>query len=107
VNETTRFKQAKQRVEELRGFYIHALVYAIVNFGLFAINMLTSPDNLWFYWPLIGWGIGLTINGVVVFANRNFLGKDWEARQLEKELARIPEEPPLQGDDARVTKGVA
>jgi 2TM domain len=109
VNEMPRYQQAKERVEALRGFYIHALVYAIVNLGLFAINMLTSPDNLWFYWPLIGWGIGLAINGTVVFASRSFLGKDWEARQMEKELARTAPEPlpPAQDEDGAVTKGAA
>ena len=32
---------------------------AIVNGGLLAINLLSSPGHWWFYWPMLGWGIGL------------------------------------------------
>jgi len=50
------YKSAKVRVEEIRGFWSHLAVFIIVNIGIFIINMLTSPHQLWFYWPLIGWG---------------------------------------------------
>lgn len=80
------YKRAKARVEALRGFYIHAMVYAVVNLGLFAINMLTSRDSLWFYWPLIGWGIALAINGLVVLGGGVF-GGDWEERKIRETMA--------------------
>src|SRR5512133_1755125 len=35
--------------------------------GLFAINALTAFGSWWFLFPLIGWGIALTIHGVVLF----------------------------------------
>jgi hypothetical protein len=41
------------------GFTIHLIVYAAVNFLLIAINLLTSPKELWFVWPLAGWGLGI------------------------------------------------
>jgi hypothetical protein len=25
---------------------------------LLVINLVTSPDHLWFYWPLFGWELG-------------------------------------------------
>ncbi len=77
------YKRAKERVEALRGFYIHLLVYLTVNLGLFAINMLSSPHSLWFYWPLIGWGIGLAVHGMVVFAGGPF-GPAWEERKIHE-----------------------
>lgn len=40
------------------GLYIHLGMFGIVNLALFAINMVTNPDVLWFYWPLLGWGGG-------------------------------------------------
>lgn len=82
-NEEQLYKRAKARVEAVRGFYIHAIVYVVVNLGLFTINMLTNRDTLWFYWPLIGWGIALVINGLVVFAGGVF-GPDWEARKVRE-----------------------
>lgn len=53
------------------GFLIHAAVYATVNLGLLGINLLTSPQYLWFLFPVFGWGIGLLCHGAAVyFANR-------------------------------------
>ena len=37
-----RRKQAKKRVKELKDFYIHAMVYVIVNIGLFVILVFGS-----------------------------------------------------------------
>lgn len=54
MDENAAYKKAKERVEEIKGFYIHLFVYVVVNFALFLINIITSPDALWFYWPLIG-----------------------------------------------------
>jgi len=40
-----------------KGFRVHLIVYAAVNLLLLAINLLTDRSHLWFYWPLIGWGL--------------------------------------------------
>ena len=53
-----RYYRAKKRVDEEKAFYGHALAYLLVNFGLFILDVMT-PGEPWFYWPLIGWGIGL------------------------------------------------
>ena len=50
--------RARKRVADIKGYYVHVGVYVIVNAALLAINLLSSPDTLWFYWPLLGWGIG-------------------------------------------------
>src|SRR4051794_9375813 len=49
--------QAEKAVKAKIGLYIHILVYVLVNAGLAAINLSTSPDKIWFIWPLFGWGI--------------------------------------------------
>jgi hypothetical protein len=78
-------KRAHERVEALKGFYIHAAVFVMVNLGLFTINALTA-GTWWFYWPLIGWSIALGINGLVVFlfGGRGALGEQWEERKTRK-----------------------
>jgi len=48
------------------GFKIHFGVYVAVNLLLLAVNLLTTPHILWFYWPLIGWGIGIVAHGAAV-----------------------------------------
>jgi len=80
-----RYKAAKKRVEDIKGFYVHLLVYGCVNLGLFLINVLSSPGTWWFYWPLLGWGIGLLVHGLTVFVfEGRWLGSAWEQRQIER-----------------------
>ena len=79
-----RYFKAKKRVEEIKGFYGNLTAYIVVNIGLLVINLLTSPDHLWFYWPLIGWGIGVAIHGMKVFNYMPFLGKDWEEQKIKE-----------------------
>ena len=47
--------KAKRRVGMKMGFYIHALVYALVNLGLWAIAT-SAGHGSWNLWPLAGWG---------------------------------------------------
>jgi len=81
----TKYQKAKERVEALRGFYIHLTVYVIVNLFLFLLNIITSPEVLWFYWPLLGWGIALVVHALSVFwgIDRPF-GTDWEERKIRE-----------------------
>jgi hypothetical protein len=65
-SEQRRYERAQARVKELKGFYIHASAYILVNIGLFVINLLTG-GGWWFYWPLLGWGIGLGVHALSVF----------------------------------------
>ncbi len=53
-----RYDRAHARVQAVKGFYVHASAYVLVNVALFVINLLVG-GGWWFYWPLIGWGIGL------------------------------------------------
>jgi hypothetical protein len=55
------------RIWQDKGFRYHLIIYAVVNALLIIINLSTSPDKLWFYWPLLGWGIGLAAHGFGVY----------------------------------------
>lgn len=78
-----RYERARKRVEALKGFYTHAAVYVLVNTGLFVINLLAG-GSWWFFWPLIGWGIGLAVHALNVFGSGNMLGRDWEERKTRE-----------------------
>jgi hypothetical protein len=78
-----RYQRARKRVEDLKGFYIHVSMYLIVNIGLIVINLLTT-DNWWFYWPLIGWGIGLAAHAFAVFVEGSRFARNWEDRKLRQ-----------------------
>jgi hypothetical protein len=82
------YERAKKRVESRIGFYIHLAVYVGMNLLLVIINLASSPQYLWFKWPLFGWGIGVFFHGLSVFV---FLDRRLEAvkeRMIEKEISR-------------------
>lgn len=83
-----RYARALKRVKDVKDLYIHLGVYLIVNAGIFAINMLTSPDTLWFYWPMLGWGIGLAIHAFSLVTEGRFFGEEWEERKARELLSR-------------------
>ncbi len=82
------YQRAKRRAEAKIGFYIHLAVYVGVNILLIIINLSTSPQYIWFKWPLLGWGIGLFFHGmsIFVFSGKTFRGM--KERMIEKEMKR-------------------
>ena len=79
-----RYFKAKKRVEEIKGFYGNLTSYIVVNIFFLILNLSTSPKHLWFYWPMLGWGIGVVIHGMKVFNCLPFLGKDWEEQKIKE-----------------------
>jgi hypothetical protein len=82
---------ARRRVRTKNGFYIHALVYVLVNLGLFAINAATGHGH-WAVFPLLGWGLGLAIHGIVTFASLQAGGL--RERMVDNEMARLRRNSP-------------
>lgn len=82
--EEERYNLAKKRVQEVKGFYGNLTAYIVVNVFLMIVNLLASPEHLWFYWPMLGWGIGVLFHGLRVFNYMPFLGKDWEERKMKE-----------------------
>jgi hypothetical protein len=70
------------RDESRRGFKIHAAVYALVMTGLSVLNALlwiyADANFPWAAFPLIGWGIGLTLHYIYGFRKAT---QEAEARQ--------------------------
>jgi len=85
------YKEAKKKVEEEKKFYGHLGVYVVMNMFFVVLNLVTSPDHLWFYWPMLGWGLGLFLQGVRVFTNIG-LSKEWEEKRIERHLRNKREE---------------
>ncbi len=83
-NEQEKYFYAKKRVDEIKGFYGNLISYIIFNGFFLVLNLITSPNDLWFFWPLIGWGIGVVFHGMKVFNFYPFLGKNWEERKINE-----------------------
>ena len=78
-----RLEAAKQRVEELRGFFIHLAIYVAVNLGLFVIDAIQG-GAWWFFWATIGWGIGLVSHAIALFFTSGGWASRWESRKIEQ-----------------------
>jgi hypothetical protein len=88
--------RARKYVKALKSFYLHALIFGLVNGGLLLLNLVTSPRHWWSLWPIFGWGIGLCAHGASVFLlsnNSALLGKDWEEKKIEEYLSRQERTP--------------
>ncbi len=79
-----RYLKAVKRVEDLKGFYGNLSAYIVVNAGLIILNLVTSPNDIWFIWPLLGWGIGVAFHGMSVFNYMPFLGREWEEKKIKE-----------------------
>jgi hypothetical protein len=82
------YARARERAEMLQGYWIHLLIYLVVNAGLFAINYIATSGEggWWFQWTALGWGIGLLIHTIIVVSP--VFGSDWVDRKTRKLVER-------------------
>ena len=71
--------------EGKKGFFVHAVVFTFVMAGLILLNLVLLARNddgvLWFPFPLVGWGIGLSMHYLH--------GVRWADRELQRHQAEI------------------
>lgn len=48
-------------------FRSHLTIYLVTGLFLLTLNLLTSPGELWFYWPLFFWGWALVFQAVATY----------------------------------------
>lgn len=77
-------EEARERVLARRrsGFFSHLWAFIGVQLFLLALNLLTTPDYLWFLFPLLGWGLGL------FFSARHGFSKHVSEHAIQREVAR-------------------
>lgn len=81
-----KYLEAQKRVKQLKGFYIHATVYVLVNLFLIANTVQEGRSllDLNTYWTAIIWGVGLLAHGANVFLPNMLMGKDWEEKKIRE-----------------------
>lgn len=81
-----KYLEAKKRVKRLKGFYIHATVYILVNLFLIANNVQRGMNfsDINNYWTAIFWGVGLLGHALSVFLPNMIMGKDWEEKKIRE-----------------------
>lgn len=83
-DETGAYLRASEHVKKLKGFYGNLISYCLVISFLIFINLSYSANFQWFWFPLLGWGMGLAFHGLEVFG----YGKSWEERKINEILKK-------------------
>jgi len=89
-NGDARYELAYKRVKRIKGFYIHAFVYVLVNafIILSTFNRSMIGSEVFFKWDTFAtaafWGIGLLAHGLSVFGRNIFFSDDWEERKIKE-----------------------
>lgn len=81
-NENMAFMRAKDRVEKLKGFYGNLISYCCVIPFLIFINLKFTGGFQWFWFPMFGWGMGLSFHAIETFG----YGKSWEEKKIREIL---------------------
>lgn len=73
---------ARKQARKERAFYGNLASFVLVMAFLTALNLLTSPDNLWVVWPFLGWGIGIGSQAIATFGHVR--RADWVERRTSE-----------------------
>lgn len=96
------YRKARKRVQKKKGFYVHLSVYISVGIFFLTMNLATDPWDLWFFYPMMPWGIGLLIHYFGIFGlpgKEKALTQKWEEREMEKEMRRLRRLEGMQEED--------
>jgi hypothetical protein len=83
---------ARRRAGAKMGWYIHATLYLLVNLALLAMSSYGFGQRHWSPYPVIGWGVGLALHGISVFALGK--GSSLRERMVERERERLQRRQP-------------
>jgi hypothetical protein len=86
-------EEAQRYVRRKRIFYTVLGVWIALSLMWFAIDMADDSSSIWFYWPMLGTGIGVAITGIVLLGIGGLFGANWERRQIDKYLRRSGNQP--------------
>jgi 2TM domain len=86
-------EDARRYVRRKRIFYTVLAIWIALSLMWFAIDMLEGGEGTWFYWPMLGTGIGVAITGIVLLGIGGLFGTDWERREMDKYLRRQGDKP--------------
>lgn len=79
------YLKAKKRVKDIKGFYVHFIVFCTTMPVIIATNLIFVPGFHWFWFSLTGWGVGIFFHWLGVFGFQLLgLGKNWEERKIKE-----------------------
>jgi uncharacterized integral membrane protein len=87
--EQIKYENAIKRIKKIKGFYIHLLVYIVINIMIIVVNIQnleTGESYFQFknFFTAFFWGIGIISHALSVFGPDLFLGNDWEEKKIKE-----------------------
>jgi len=83
------YYKAKKKVKAKKGFYSHLGVYATMFVFFFIMNIVNFDGEIWFFYPMLPWGISIVIHYIAVFGlPGGKMSSEWEEKEMEKEMER-------------------
>ena len=83
--EEQRYYKAQKRVKDIKGFYTHLTIYCIIIPIIIFVNLKYEPHFHWFWFSLLGWGIGLFVHWLNIFGFQILgIGKNWEDKKIKE-----------------------
>jgi fatty acid desaturase len=83
LTDAEKTKRAREQVQAMTAFYIHAAVFALVMLILFLIDA-GNGGGWWVQWPLLGWGAGLAAHWALTFGSGLSFLTDWQERKTKE-----------------------
>ncbi|GLB51684.1 histidine kinase [Neptunitalea chrysea] len=80
IKENSAYLRARRKLEDLKEFYTSLIAYCFVIPFLFYINYTSSWQFQWFWFPALGWGMGLAFQAFKVYGP----GGNWEDRKIRE-----------------------
>jgi hypothetical protein len=84
-------EEARRYVRRKRIFFTVLGVWVALCVMWSLIDLSDDSSSWWFYWPMLGTGIGVAITGVVLLGIGRLFGAEWERREIDKYLRRTNE----------------
>lgn len=94
-NKNIKYERARKRMKEIKGFYIHALLFVLVNILLIIMKVIYGEHvvgepqiKISQFLTIILWGVGLLAHGLSVFLPNFIFGKNWEEKKIRELMER-------------------
>ncbi|MEM9619119.1 MAG: helix-turn-helix domain-containing protein [Pseudomonadota bacterium] len=85
---TAQENDAIEYVKNLKGLYVHMMIFAVIMPCLGFFNYFVSPDSWWIVYVAIPWALAIALQAFITFGVFNFFGPKWEQRQFRKRMNR-------------------
>lgn len=87
MTEEEYYDKAKKLVKAKQAFRINVWIFATTMPVIIIVNLMTSPEYLWFLWALIGWLPTLVIFYLIAYVQPKYSYK--ESDEVEKEMEKM------------------